>query len=53
LNIFLKSGMLEWMLIFEKPKITHRSRPVLNPGGNRNELVTILSNIMEGGRFGA
>jgi hypothetical protein len=53
LNIFLERGMLEWMLFFENPKISYRSRPAMNSIGNRNEIVAILSNIMEDGRFGA
>jgi hypothetical protein len=52
LDIFLKRGMLEWMLAIEEPvAATYRGGLVEDSGTSRNEIVAILVNIMEG-RYG-
>lgn len=52
LDIFLRRGMLEWMLAIEKPAATYRTGTAGSAEANHSEIVAILTNMMEGGLYG-
>jgi hypothetical protein len=52
LDIFFKRGMLEWMLAIERPAAAYKCRYAETPKANRDELIAILTNMIEEGRHG-
>jgi len=52
LEIFLRRGMLEWILAIEKHPAAHIGGAIENSGATRDEFIAILTNIMEDGRYG-